>query len=55
MLSAIQQLRENMDRVRAFGGLYEALGQLTTPIVDATDLLRMQSVMAVSALDHYIH
>ena len=55
MISAIQQLRENMDRVRAIGGLYEALGQLTTPIVDATDLLRMQIAMAVSALDHYIH
>ena len=55
MLSAIQQLHKNMERVHAIGGLYEALGQLTTPIVDATDLLRTQIVMAVSALDHYIH
>ena len=55
MLSAIQQFRANMDRVRAIGGLYEALGQLTTPIVDATDLLRTQIVMTISALDHYIH
>ncbi len=55
MQSAIQQLRENIERVRAIGGLYEALGLLTTPAVDASDLLRTQIVMAVSALDHYIH
>ena len=55
MLSAIQQFQENMERVRAIGGLYEAIHQLTTPAVDATDLLRTQIVMAVSALDHYIH
>lgn len=55
MLSAIQQFRENMERVRAIGGLYEVFRQLTTPAIDATDLLRTQIVMAVSALDHYIH
>ena len=55
MLNAIQQFRINIERVRAIGGLYKALGQLTTPVVDVTDLLRAQIVMAVSALDHYIH
>lgn len=55
MLSAIQQLRENIERVRVIGGLYEALSRLTTPAVDASDLLRTQIVMAVSSLDHYIH
>lgn len=55
MFSAIRQLRENIARVRAIGGLYEAVDQLTTPIVDASDLLRTQIVMAVSALDHYVH
>lgn len=55
MQSAIQQLRVNIERVRAIGGLYAALGHLTTPAVDASDLLRTQIVMAVSALDHYIH
>ena len=55
MQSAIQQFRENIERVRVIGGLYEALGHLTTPAVDASDLLRTQIVMAVSALDHYIH
>lgn len=55
MLSAIQQLRDNIERVRVIGGLYEALCRLTTPAVDASDLLRTQIVMVVSALDHYIH
>ena len=44
-----------MERVDAMAGLYEALGRLTTPVMDVTDLLRAQIVMAVSALDHYIH
>lgn len=42
-------------RVRALGGLYEALSKLTTPVIDSSDLLRAQIVLAVSALDHYIH
>ena len=41
--------------MRALGGLYAALYRLTTPAVDATDLLRAQIVLAVSALDHYVH
>ena len=44
-----------MERVRALGGLYHAFGQLTTPAVDLTDLLRSQIVLAVSAMDLYIH
>ena len=55
MLDSIQQFRENIERVRAIGGLYEALNQLTTPVLDASDLLRTQIVLAVSSLDHYIH
>ena len=55
MLDAIQQFRANIERVRAIGGLYTALSNLTTSAVDATDLLRAQIVMVVSALDHYIH
>ena len=55
MLDAIEQFRKNVDRVRVIGGLYEVLDQLTTPVVDKTDLLRTQIVMIVSALDHYIH
>ena len=55
MLSPIEQLRENMDRVRSLGALHTAFGELTTPAVDLTDLLRARIVMIVSALDHYIH
>ena len=55
MLSTLKQFRENVKRVRALGGMYQALHQLTAPAMDATDLLRAQIVMAVSALDSYIH
>ena len=55
MLSPIEQFRENMARVKSLGALHAAFGQLTTPAVDLTDLLRAQIVMIVSALDHYIH
>ena len=55
MLSPIEQFRENITRVQSLGGLHDAFGQLTTPAVDLTDLLRAQIVMIVSALDHYIH
>ncbi len=55
MQDSIQQFRENIERVRAIGGLYEALDQLTTPVLDASDLLRTQIVLTVSSLDHYIH
>ena len=44
-----------MTRVKTLGGLHQAFGALTTPVVDLTDLLRAQIVMIVSALDHYIH
>lgn len=55
MLNTLKQFRENIERVRALGGMYQALQQLTTPAMEATDLLRAQFVMAVSALDSYIH
>ncbi|HLE17609.1 MAG TPA: HEPN domain-containing protein [Syntrophales bacterium] len=55
MHSAIQHFRSNIERVRAVGGLYEGISHLTTSAIDATDLLRAQIVLAVSALDHYIH
>ena len=55
MHNAIQQFRLNIERVRSLGGLYSALSWLTTPVVDTTDILRAQIVLAVSALDHYVH
>jgi hypothetical protein len=41
--------------VEHLGGLYKALSGLTTAAVDASDLLRAQVVLAVSAFDYYIH
>lgn len=55
MLSSIEQFRENIERVRALGGLHAAFDKATTSAVDLTDLLRAQIVMVVSALDYYIH
>lgn len=55
MLNARQHFKANINRVKEIGGLYEALSGLTTSIIDASDLLRSQIVMSVSALDHYIH
>jgi hypothetical protein len=55
MHNVIQHFRANICRVRALGGLYDALSRLTTPVVDTSDILRAEIVLAASALDHYIH
>lgn len=55
MLNAKQHFDDNIGRVKVIGGLYDALSDLTTSILDASDLLRSQIVMAVSAVDYYIH
>jgi hypothetical protein len=41
--------------VHNLGGLTRALDAMTTSAVDSTDILRAQYVLAVSALDHYVH
>lgn len=55
MPSPIEQFRENIIRVQDLGGLQSALDSATTSALDLTDLLRVQIVMIVSALDLYIH
>lgn len=55
MQKAIEAFRESMDRVEQLGGLYKAITGLTTTAVDTSDLLRAQVVLAVSALDYFIH
>ena len=55
MDSAVEQFRENIVRVRNLGGLTHALVTMTTSAVDSSDILRAQYVLAVSALDHYVH
>ncbi len=55
MQIALDAFRGNLNRARDIGGLFTALSQATTPALDLTDLLRAQIVLAVSALDHFIH
>lgn len=55
MKKAIDSFNESIQRTKELGGLYTAIRNLTTSVVDATDILRSQIVFAVSALDHLIH
>jgi hypothetical protein len=55
MLAAIEGFRRNIGYARNLGGLHAALVNMTTTIVDASDLLRAQHVLSVSALDCFIH
>ena len=45
----------NLGRARDMAGLAQSLSSHVTPAVDTTDILRAALVMAVSALDHYVH
>ncbi len=55
MNNAIIQFRENIRHVRNLRGIYIAVRGLTTGVLDLSDILRAQIVMAVSAMDTYIH
>jgi hypothetical protein len=55
MRSAQTQFKKNLARVRELGGVAAAVQALTTPAIDVSDLWRAQLVLAVSALDHFIH
>ncbi len=55
MSNAILRLRENVIRARNLHGLHSALESMTTPLVDTSDILRLQIVLSVSALDNYMH
>ncbi|MBD3882186.1 hypothetical protein IFO70_10485 [Phormidium tenue FACHB-886] len=55
MQKAIKDFRENIARARNLGGLYSALTSLTTGAIDASDILRAQIVLSVSALDCFVH
>jgi len=55
MQSAIDQFRQNIARVRNLGAIHKALNAQTTGAIDLSDILRAALVMAVSALDHYVH
>jgi len=53
--SSDYQFRKNIARVHNLGTIHKALEAQTTGAIDLSDILRAELVMAVSALDHYIH
>lgn len=55
MQAAYVQFQANLVRVRELDTLHAVLGGLLPSGFDLSDLVRMQIVMAVSALDHYVH
>ena len=55
MQVAIDQFRVNLARVRNLGVIHNTLNVQTTAAIDLSDILRSELVMAVSALDYYIH
>ena len=55
MQAAIDQFRTNVERVRNLGSIVRILGSQTTTALDLSDILRAELVLAVSALDHYMH
>ena len=55
MKTAIDQFRTNISRVRNLGTIFGALDSQTTLALDLSDILRAELVLAVSALDHFIH
>ncbi len=55
MQVAIDQFRVNIARVRNLGVIHNTLNAQTTAAIDLSDILRSELVMAVSALDHYLH
>lgn len=55
MHSALSQFTENLIRARELGGLSSAIEAMTTPAIDISDIWRAQIVLAVSALDHFVH
>lgn len=55
MQVVIDQLRVNLARVRNLGFIHNTVNAQTTAVIDLSDILRSELVMAVSALDYYIH
>jgi hypothetical protein len=55
MKAAIDGFETNIRRVRDLGALAAALATMTTSALDASDLLRAQIVLGVSALDAFVH
>jgi hypothetical protein len=55
MQTAIDLFEASMSRVRSLHGLYGAFAKQVTAAIDLSDVLRAEIVLAVSALDYYVH
>ena len=55
MESVIARFQENIYKCKNLGQIYAALSVSVTNALDITDLLRAELVLAVSALDYYVH
>lgn len=55
MQTALDAFQTSMQRVRALHALHGSFIGKVTAVVDLTDILRAEVVLAVSALDHFIH
>jgi RiboL-PSP-HEPN len=55
MLSALDQFRISIARVRDLISIHNSVKAQSTPALDLSDLLRSSLVLSVSALDYYVH
>lgn len=55
MQDALERVRKNLVRVRNLGSIVDALDSQTTAVLDLSDILRAELVLAVSALDQFVH
>jgi hypothetical protein len=55
MQSALDEFRISINRVRELVGLHNSIKAQPTNVQDVSDILRSALVLAVSALDYYIH
>ena len=55
MQSALDQFRISISRVRDLIALHNSVKAQATSALDVSDMLRAALVLAVSALDYYVH
>ncbi len=55
MLSALNQFQISIARVRDLISIHNSVKAQSTPVLDLSDILRAALVLAVSALDYYVH
>ena len=55
MQSAIDQFHISINRVRDLIAIHNSVRATSTSVLDLSDMLRAALVLAVSALDYYIH